>query len=164
MQQSLFGEIKRTSPPRPPKASHFHGLNSPQMEAVTTIDGPVLVIAGAGSGKTRTLVHRVAYLIEQGVQPERILLLTFTRKSAQEMLNRASDLLDESCSRVMGGTFHAVASLLLRRYGHHLGYTPQFTILDRSDAEGIVNLLKASLDLKDSDRRFPSRKVIINIL
>lgn len=128
------------------------------------MDGPVLVIAGAGSGKTRTLVHRVAYLIEQGVQPERILLLTFTRKSAQEMLHRASALLDESCSRVTGGTFHAVASLLLRRYGHHLGYTPQFTILDRSDAEGIVNLLKASLDLKDSDRRFPSRKVIVNIL
>lgn len=164
MQQSLFGEEKRTPQKLPPKVTHFDGLNPPQLEAVTTTDGPILVIAGAGSGKTRTLVHRVAYLIEQGIQPERILLLTFTRKSAQEMLHRASDLLDDSCRRVMGGTFHAVASLLLRRYGHHLGYTSQFTILDRSDAEGIVNLLKASLDLKDSDRRFPSRKVIVNIL
>jgi len=163
MQQSLFGEEQR--PPQPPAASsRFHGLNPQQMEAVTTTEGPVLVIAGAGSGKTRTLVQRVAYLIEQGVLPERILLLTFTRKSAQEMLHRASSLLDDSCNRVMGGTFHAVASLLLRRYGHHLGYTPQFTILDRSDAEGIVNLLKSALDLKDVDRRFPSRKVIVNIL
>lgn len=164
MQRSLFGEEKQTPLQSTPQPSQFHGLNTPQMEAVTTTEGPILVIAGAGSGKTRTLVHRVAYLIEQGIQPERILLLTFTRKSAQEMLHRASALLDESCNRVMGGTFHAVASLLLRRYGKHLGYTPQFTILDRSDAEGIVNLLKASLDFKDSDRRFPSRKVIVNIL
>ena len=164
MQQSLFGENKRTSTEIEAPKINFSGLNPPQMEAVTTTDGPVLVIAGAGSGKTRTLVYRVAYLIEQGVQPERILLLTFTRKASQEMLHRASLLLDASCSRVTGGTFHAVASTLLRRYGFHLGYTPQFTILDRSDSEGIVNLLKSSLDVKDSDRKFPSRKVIINIL
>ena len=164
MQQSLFGENIRKPPVVEAQKINFSGLNPPQMEAVRTTDGPVLVIAGAGSGKTRTLVFRVAYLIERGVQPERILLLTFTRKASQEMLHRASLLLDESCSRVTGGTFHAVASLLLRRYGYHLGYTPQFTILDRSDSEGIVNLLKSSLDLADSDRKFPTRKVIINIL
>lgn len=164
MQQSLFGENKRETPEAEAQKINFSGLNPPQMEAVTTTDGPVLVIAGAGSGKTRTLVYRVAYLIEQGVPPERILLLTFTRKASQEMLHRASLLLDESCNRVTGGTFHAVASLLLRRYGFHLGYTPQFSILDRSDSEGIVNLLKSSLDVKDSDRKFPSRKVIVNIL
>ncbi|MDD5757571.1 MAG: ATP-dependent helicase [Desulfobulbaceae bacterium] len=164
MQQSLFGESIRNTPGVMPRKIDFSGLNSPQMEAVKTTDGPVLVIAGAGSGKTRTLVYRVAYLIEQGVQPERILLLTFTRKASQEMLHRASQLLDDSCNRVMGGTFHAVASLLLRRYGFHLGYSPQFSILDRSDSEGIVNLLKSSLEVKDSDRKFPSRKVIVNIL
>ncbi len=173
MQQSLFGENKRNPPETLARKINFSGLNQPQMEAVSTTDGPILVIAGAGSGKTRTLVYRVAYLIEQGVQPERILLLTFTRKASQEMLRRASLLLDESCNRVTGGTFHAMASLLLRRYGHHLGYTSQFTILDRSDSEGIVNLLKSSLELSDSvqspldggsDRKFPSKKVIINIL
>ncbi|NOX24681.1 MAG: ATP-dependent helicase [Deltaproteobacteria bacterium] len=138
-------------------------LNPPQYEAVTTMRGPVLVIAGAGSGKTRTLVYRVAHLLEQGVPPEEILLLTFTRKSAAEMLARGSELLDDSCRRVVGGTFHAVASGILRRYGHLLGYTPQFTILDRGDAEGIVNLLKSSLDLGGVGRSFPTKRAIINI-
>ncbi len=138
-------------------------LNSSQYEAVTTIDGPVLVIAGAGSGKTRTLVYRVAHLIEQGIPPEQILLLTFTRKSSQEMLTRASELLDDSCRRVVGGTFHAVSSGILRRYGHLLGYTPQFTILDRGDSEGIVNLLKSSLDLGGVGKSFPTKRAVINI-
>ncbi len=138
-------------------------LNPPQYEAVTTINGPVLVIAGAGSGKTRTLVYRVAHLIEQGIPPEEILLLTFTRKSAQEMLSRAVDLLDDSCRRVIGGTFHAVSSSILRRFGHLLGYTSQFTILDRGDSEGIVNLLKSSLDLSGVGRSFPTKRAIINI-
>lgn len=138
-------------------------LNPSQLEAVRTINGPVLVIAGAGSGKTRTLIFRVAHLIEQGVQPDKILLLTFTRKSAQEMLDRASHLGDFGCAQVVGGTFHGVASSILRRHGYHLGYTPQYTILDRSDSEGIINLLKSSLDLSGVGKRFPSKKVIINI-
>lgn len=162
MQQSLFPVEKSAHSPR--ALISEQELNPPQYEAVTTTDGPVLVIAGAGSGKTRTLVYRVAHLINQGVPPERILLLTFTRKSAEEMLSRASLLLNDSCRKVVGGTFHAVASNILRRYGHHLGYTPQFTIIDRSDAEGIINLLKSSLDLSGMDKRFPSKKVIINIL
>nr|MBF0222751.1 ATP-dependent helicase [Desulfobulbaceae bacterium] len=160
-QENLF------HPHTPPDSSHSdiirNSLNKPQYEAVTTTDGPVLVIAGAGSGKTRTLVYRVAHLIEKGVSPEKILLLTFTRKSAHEMLNRASQLWDSSCQKVTGGTFHGVASSLLRRYGFHLGYTPQFTILDRSDSEGIINLLKSSLELSGVGKRFPSKKVIINI-
>ena len=123
----------------------------------------MLVIAGAGSGKTRTLVYRVAHLIEKGVPPEKILLLTFTRKSSQEMLSRACQLWDPSCEQVVGGTFHGVASSILRRNGHYLGYTPQFTILDRSDSEGIINLLKSSLDLSGVGKRFPSKKIIINI-
>ncbi|MBC8207707.1 MAG: ATP-dependent helicase [Desulfobulbaceae bacterium] len=139
-------------------------LNQAQYEAVTTVDGPVLVIAGAGSGKTRTLVYRVAHLLEQGVPPEQILLLTFTRKASQEMLFRAGQLLNDSCSRVVGGTFHGVANMLLRRYGSHLGFGSSFTITDRGDAEGIINLLKSSLGLSGRDRQFPSKRVLVNII
>ena len=139
-------------------------LNEPQLEAVTTTDGPVLVIAGAGSGKTRTLVYRVAHLVESGVMPESILLLTFTRKASQEMLWRAGRLLNENCNRVMGGTFHSVANLLLRRYGSLLGFGSSFTIIDRADAEGIVNLLKSSLGMGKKDKRFPSKRAIINMI
>ncbi|MFW8601436.1 ATP-dependent helicase [Desulfobacterota bacterium M19] len=142
---------------------NHNNLNQAQYEAATTLDGPALVIAGAGSGKTRTLIYRVAYLREQGIAPERILLLTFTRKAAQEMLSRAADLLDHSCGGVKSGTFHAVSSGILRRYGHLLGYTPQFTILDRGDTEGIINLLKSSMDLSGAGRQFPSKRAIANI-
>jgi DNA helicase-2/ATP-dependent DNA helicase PcrA len=117
-------------------------LNDAQYTAVTHGNGPVLVIAGAGSGKTRTLVYRMAYLIEQGIPPESIMLLTFTRRSAQEMLYRAAQLTDQSCRRVIGGTFHATSNMLLRQHGHHLGFPPGFTIIDRGDAEGIINLIK----------------------
>ncbi len=139
-------------------------LNEPQYEAVTTTEGPVLVIAGAGSGKTRTLVYRVAHLVEKGVAPESILLLTFTRKASQEMLWRAGRLLNENCSRVLGGTFHGVANMLLRRYGSQLGFGPSFTIIDRGDAEGIVNLLKSSLGLGKKDKRFPTKRAVINMI
>ncbi|MCL2459471.1 MAG: UvrD-helicase domain-containing protein, partial [Desulfobulbus sp.] len=90
-------------------------LNRAQYAAVTHGDGPILVIAGAGSGKTRTLVYRMAHLIDRGVPPESILLLTFTRRAAQEMLGRAAELTADSCRRIMGGTFHATANILLRR-------------------------------------------------
>jgi len=139
-------------------------LNAPQYAAVTAVDGPVLVIAGAGSGKTRTLVYRVAHLISQGVDPESILLLTFTRKSSQEMLWRAGRILSDSCSRVTGGTFHSVANMLLRRYGGHLGFGAGFTIIDRGDAEGIINLLKSSLDLSGPKKQFPSKRALINMI
>jgi DNA helicase-2/ATP-dependent DNA helicase PcrA len=145
-------------------AISLEDLNPPQYEAVTRTEGPVLVIAGAGSGKTRTLVYRVAHLLEKGVAPENILLLTFTRKSAQEMLWRAGRLLNDSCNLVMGGTFHGTANLLLRRYGSHLGFGSNFTIIDRSDAEGIINLLKSSLGLTGRDLQFPSRRIIINMI
>ncbi len=139
-------------------------LNPSQREAVTSTEGPLLVIAGAGSGKTRTLVYRVAYLLEQGVDPEKILLLTFTRKASQEMLWRAGQLLNETCRRVVGGTFHGIANMLLRRHGHHLGFGSSFTIIDRADAEGIVNLLKGSLGLTGRDKQFPTKRVVVNIL
>lgn len=139
-------------------------LNESQHAAVTTTEGPVLVIAGAGSGKTRTLVYRVAHLVEKGVPPEGILLLTFTRKASQEMLWRAGRLLNDNCNGVVGGTFHGVANMLLRRYGSRIGFGSSFTIIDRSDAEGIVNLLKSSLGLGKKDKRFPSKRAVINMI
>ncbi|PIE66289.1 MAG: DNA helicase UvrD [Desulfobacterales bacterium] len=139
-------------------------LNDSQYEAVSITEGPVLVVAGAGSGKTRTLVYRVAHLINSGVEPERMLLLTFTRKASQEMLWRAGLILNDSCSRVTGGTFHGVANMLLRRYGSHLGFGSGFTIIDRADAEGIINLLKSSLDLSGPRKQFPSKRTIINMI
>ena len=160
-QSSLFPQS--ISQEKPGQSKAVLGLNAAQIEAVTTVHGPVLVIAGAGTGKTRTLVHRLAYLVEQGVAPESILLLTFTRKASQEMLKRASLLMEESC-RVMGGTFHGVANYLLRKYGYHLGYPSYFSILDRSDAEGIVNLLKSSLELTGAGKRFPSKRAVVNMI
>ena len=139
-------------------------LNESQYAAVTTVNGPVLVIAGAGSGKTRTLVYRVAHLLNQGVAPESILLLTFTRKASQEMLWRAGRLVNDSCSRVVGGTFHGVANMLLRRYGSHIGFGSAFTIIDQSDAEGIVNLLKSSLGLGRNTKQFPTKRAIIAMI
>ena len=135
-------------------------LNPQQLAAVTAGDGPSLVIAGAGSGKTRTLVYRVAYLIDSGVEPSNILLLTFTRKSAQEMLQRAGELIGVRSERVCGGTFHSVANMLLRRYGRAVGLEPGFTILDRSDAEDLIALVRSQLGLNEKDKRFPRKGTI----
>ena len=140
------------------------GLNPAQRAAVEHGEGPLLVIAGAGSGKTRTLVHRVAHLAARGVAPESILLLTFTRRAAQNMLFRAAQLTGAACKNVTGGTFHAVANLLLRRYGAYIGIASNFSIIDRADAENIINLLKSSLGLSGADRRFPSKRAILNLI
>jgi DNA helicase-2/ATP-dependent DNA helicase PcrA len=164
MEQTSLFPSNSSSGSRLPSRIGPDDLNPAQFEAVQTINGPVLVIAGAGSGKTRTLVYRLVHMVEQGIAPDHILLLTFTRKAAQQMVGRAATLLDDTCQRVMGGTFHAVANLLLRRYGHHVGYAPNFTILDRADAEGIINLIKSSLDLSGAGKRFPSKRVILNII
>jgi ATP-dependent DNA helicase UvrD/PcrA len=139
-------------------------LNSQQLAAVTAGEGPSLVIAGAGSGKTRTLVYRVAYLIDSGIDPSNILLLTFTRKSAQEMLARVGDLIGARSQRVCGGTFHSVANLLLRRYGQSIGVEPGFTILDRGDAEDLIALMRAQLGLNEKDKRFPRKGTIMEML
>jgi len=135
-------------------------LNSQQLAAVTAGEGPALVIAGAGSGKTRTLVYRVAYLIDSGIDPSHILLLTFTRKSSQEMLERAGELIGVRSERVRGGTFHSVANMLLRRYGRSIGLEPGFTILDRGDAEDLIALVRAQLGLNEKDKRFPRKGTI----
>src|SRR5712664_1227206 len=105
-------------------------LNEQQLAAVQAPPGPSLVIAGAGSGKTRTLTYRVAYLLEQGIAPERILLLTFTNKAAKEMMRRVADVLGADISSLWGGTFHSIGNRILRRHADRLGYRSDFTILD----------------------------------
>ena len=155
--------IPENSPPEHSPVSR-QALNEAQYAAATHGPGPILVIAGAGSGKTRTLVYRMAYLLEQGVPPESIMLLTFTRRAAQEMLYRAAQLTSQSCKRVIGGTFHATANMLLRQYGQYLGFPSGFTIIDRGDAEGIINLIKSSLGLTGAGKRFPSKRVIMNLI
>jgi ATP-dependent DNA helicase UvrD/PcrA len=155
--------LRRDHTPR--REDHFRidyraELNSAQYDAVVTTAGPVLVVAGAGTGKTRALVFRVARLVESGVDPAHILLLTFTRKAASEMLRRASLLLDGRCDRVGGGTFHSFANITLRRHGRAIGLEPNFTILDRGDAEDVVNLLRAELGLDKKEKRFPRKQAI----
>jgi DNA helicase-2/ATP-dependent DNA helicase PcrA len=146
--------------PRTLSIDYAAALNAQQLAAVTAGEGPSLVIAGAGSGKTRTLVYRVAYLIDSGIDPSQILLLTFTRKSAQEMLDRAGELIGVRSERVRGGTFHSVANMLLRRYGRSIGLEPGFTILDRGDAEDLIALVRAQLGLNEKDKRFPRKATI----
>lgn len=138
-------------------------LNASQYEAVTTVNGPILVIAGAGTGKTRTIVYRVAHLVELGVKPEHILLLTFTRKASQEMLRRASILLDYRCEKVSGGTFHSFANAMLRKYAPLLHYENSFTILDQGDAGDVVNLIRTRLKLDTRERRFPRKETLYDL-
>lgn len=139
-------------------------LNESQMEAVFHDKGPALVVAGAGTGKTRTLVHRVARLVESGVNPSNILLLTFTRRAASEMLNRASNILDERCRQVQGGTFHFYCSLLLHRYSEAIGYPSNFTIIDTADALEVIQFVRTQLDLHKKKKRFPNKNTLLNII
>jgi DNA helicase II / ATP-dependent DNA helicase PcrA len=139
-------------------------LNPSQYEAVTSTEGAYLVIAGAGTGKTRTLVYRVARLVEMGVDPKAILLLTFTRKAANEMMNRAAILLDNRCSKINGGTFHSFANLTLRKYAKAVGLDSGFTILDQTDSEDVINLIRSQLNLTSIKKRFPKKQTINNIL
>ena len=139
-------------------------LNPSQYEAATTRDGPVLVLAGAGSGKTRTLIFRVARMIEEGVDPASLLLLTFTRRAAEEMIQRAEALMGGRCDKVTGGTFHSFANTVLRRYASLLGFANAFTILDRTDSEDAINLIRSRLGLDKKIRRFPRKQTIAEII
>jgi len=127
------------------KKAWLDELNPRQYEAVTYGDGPLLVVAGAGSGKTRTLAYRVAHLISQGISPQRILLLTFTRRAASEMLKRAASAVengDLATSQVWGGTFHAFANRILRMYYQAADLSPGFTVIDRTDAEDLLDVIR----------------------
>ncbi|MFA5192978.1 MAG: ATP-dependent helicase, partial [Verrucomicrobiia bacterium] len=152
-----------------PDSAWLDELNPQQRAAATHGDGPLLIIAGAGTGKTKTLAARVACLLERGVPAERILLLTFTRRAAQEMISRAehytrhSSRLAVRSSRVWGGTFHAVANRLLRQHGHAVGLTPDFTVLDQSDAEDLLNLVRQEMGLHSREKRFPKKGTLLEI-
>ena len=144
------------------KVDYEKELNPPQLEAVKQKEGTVLVIAGAGSGKTKTLTYRVARLIEEGTNPKNILLLTFTKKAAQEMLSRAAIVLDSRCEQAAGGTFHSFANIILRKYSSFLELQNNFTITDRADSEDIVNHIRANI-IGRQEKRFPKKGTILEI-
>ncbi len=156
----------------------LQSLNPQQLAAVMHGDEPLLIIAGAGTGKTTTLANRVAWQIVSGTDPSRLLLLTFTRRAAAEMLRRVEHILIQldpstvknpavcsrsSIRRIAGGTFHSVATNVLRRYGNLIGLYPDFTILDRSDSEDLMNVERSKLNLPKSDKRFPLKGTCLDI-
>lgn len=138
-------------------------LNEQQCAAVTAPPGPALVIAGAGSGKTRTLTYRVAYLLEQGIPPDRILLLTFTNKAAGEMMRRVADLLGHELASLWGGTFHSIGNRILRQHAALLGYQRDFSIMDRDDAKHLINTCVAETKIDIKATRFPKAEVLGDI-
>lgn len=138
-------------------------LNAQQLAAVTSGPGAALVIAGAGSGKTRTLTYRVAWLLEQGVPARSILLLTFTNKAAREMLGRVASLLPHGAAGIWGGTFHSIGNRILRRHAERVGFRPGFSIMDREDQEEMIASIIAREGLRTNDRRFPKGEVLADI-
>ena len=153
---------------RAPTATSIHidyagELNEQQLAAVTAPPGPELIIAGAGSGKTRTLTYRVAYLLENGIDSRNILLLTFTNKAARQMLDRVANLLPFDASGIWGGTFHSIGNRMLRRHGSALGYSSGFTIMDREDQKDLINTVVASSGIDPKELRFPKGDVLAEI-
>lgn len=166
-QESLFPDMAKQPLPsdgNPKKGIEYtEVLNPSQLKAVTHGTGPLLVIAGAGSGKTRTLIYRVARLVEEGVPPETILLLSFTRKASQEMVKRATQLLDLRCQKVAGGTFHSFAHRILRRYHDSIGLSKNFSILDRSDSEDLIGLIRKEICSAAESRDLPRKSTLATI-
>jgi DNA helicase-2/ATP-dependent DNA helicase PcrA len=143
---------------------YISSLNPEQLQAVTTTEGHLLVIAGAGTGKTKTLTYRVSYLVELGVEASSILLLTFTRRAAQEMMTRAATLGDARCAMIQGGTFHGFAHKILRQYAAQIGLNEQFTLLDQSDAAEVIDLVRTELGFNKKEKRFPKKKTLLSII
>jgi DNA helicase II / ATP-dependent DNA helicase PcrA len=139
-------------------------LNAAQLEAVQTTEGAVLVVAGAGTGKTKTLTYRVGYLVESGVAATNILLLTFTRRAAQEMMLRAASVCDARCTQILGGTFHSYAHKLLREHASTLGVADNFIVLDQSDAEDTVDIVRTALGFHKKEKRFPKKNTLLRII
>jgi DNA helicase-2/ATP-dependent DNA helicase PcrA len=145
------------------KIDYAAELNEQQFAAVTASPGPLLVIAGAGSGKTRTLTYRVAYLLENGIDPRNILLLTFTNKAARQMLDRVANLLPVDASGLWGGTFHSIGNRMLRRHGSALGYSSGFSIMDREDQKDLIDTVVAAAGINPKEIRFPKGDVLAEI-
>ncbi|GAF75003.1 unnamed protein product, partial [marine sediment metagenome] len=139
-------------------------LNAEQLEIVNNLHGPMLIIAGAGSGKTRTIVYSVAKLLISGVKPSQIMLVTFTNKAAHEMIKRVEELLGKRPKGIWAGTFHSIANRFLRMYAKSLGLQPNFTIMDESDAKSLMKLAIDKINVKEIEERFPTSTIAKNIL
>src|SRR5947209_3272613 len=153
-------------PFRPPvslQIDYARQLHPQQHAAVTAPPGPALVLAGAGAGKTRTLIYRVAYLLEQGIPADRILLLTFTNKASREMMRRVADLLGSDLAQLWGGTFHSIGHRFLRRHAEVAGLRKDFTILDREDSRDLLKACIAEADIDTKATRFPKPDVLSDI-
>ncbi|HXM77743.1 MAG TPA: ATP-dependent helicase [Thermoanaerobaculia bacterium] len=155
--------LRKPVPLRNYRVDYDRELNEEQREVVLAGGGPNLVIAGAGSGKTRTLVYRVSRLIESGTDPSRIVLLTFTNKAAREMLRRVEALLTVDTRRLLGGTFHSVGNRLLRRFGPRVGLAANFTILDPEDARELLEAATSDQGIPVVERRFPKGDVLLDL-
>ena len=158
-------ETARNKAGEPFRVPYALDLNEPQLAAISTTKGPLLVIAGAGSGKTRTLTYRASFLLENGVDPSKILLLTFTRKASQEMINRTQELLhNKKANQIMGGTFHSFANYALRRYSGLLNLAPSFSIIDTTDSEDIIALIRDEEHFQTGSKAFPKKGRIQDII
>jgi len=148
--------------------SYLEELNPDQYKAVTAGKGPIMVIAGAGSGKTRVVTHRLAYLVDKGITPARILLVTFTQKAAREMLHRAGSIVNKDISKLWGGTFHHIGNLILRRHASLIDYSSSYSILDREDSKDLLQICRGEIlgkkVAKEEKKLFPKSSVLINIL
>ncbi|MCM8819614.1 MAG: ATP-dependent helicase [Candidatus Omnitrophica bacterium] len=147
----------------PTNINYQEKLNHQQLKVVCQADGPCLVLAGAGSGKTRVLIYRLAYLLEKNIPPQNILLVTFTNKAAKEMINRAEILLKSTLNGLWAGTFHHIANIILRKESQYIGYLPNFTIVDREDAKDLIDDCIEELGFLKKEKLFPKKDIILNI-
>lgn len=156
-------KIKKRESKRNSQINYQALLNKEQYDAVSFCEGPQLIAAGAGTGKTRTMVYKVAWLVENGMPADKIVLLTFTRRAAQEMKDRASLLLDHRCQDVQGGTFHSYANQILRQFSTHLGYRRTFSIIDSSESSDVFQHLRTKAGLHTNERRFARKDTLAKI-
>ncbi|MBA3599870.1 MAG: UvrD-helicase domain-containing protein, partial [Acidobacteria bacterium] len=158
--------IKRDENSLPERLTRYKSeLNEQQFRVVTAKPNATLVIAGAGTGKTRTITYRVAYLIEQGVSPQRILLATFTNRAAREMLKRVEMLTgSQNVHKIWGGTFHRIANLILRRHAASIGFDSNYSILDAEDARDFINVCIEEAAIDTKAKRFPKAEVVQSII
>jgi len=155
--------LHRSAPASASGIDYAVALNEEQYAAVSSPPGKALVIAGAGSGKTRTLTYRVAWLLDQQVASKNILLLTFTNKAAREMMERVRELIPQDISDLWSGTFHSIGNRILRRHAEEIGFTRSFSIMDRDDQKSLLNTVVAACDIDTKQRRFPKADVLASI-
>ncbi len=156
-------KLQRTKSVSASGIDYAAALNEEQFRAVTSPPGKALVIAGAGSGKTRTLTYRVSWLLDQGQSAREILLLTFTNKAAREMVERVRSLVPGDVSDLWAGTFHSICNRILRRHADEIGFTKSFSILDRDDQKSLMKAVVEMCDIDTKQRRFPKPDVLISM-